>query len=89
MKTDEKKLEPVFKDYNPAYFKAKRRLLGYRNVDISNLCGLTRQTISNIETNRIPSKTTTLIIGICLDRLAERCEDEAIRKAYEALDNLS
>ena len=86
--TDDKieKLTPVFKTYTNEQLKMKRRLLGYSQNDIAVLCGVTSETIRNVESGRTNKASNYYLIGACLEKLALRCTDKSVLDALYVLD---
>ncbi len=60
-----------FEKYNQESFKVIRQVLNYTQQQIADICGMSRQTIHNVENNKNATLPTITLIGICLDRIAE------------------
>lgn len=65
-------MKNIFKEYDAETFRTKRQILKVNMEDLANICGLTRQTISNVETGESRKKSTVLLIGIALDKIYEQ-----------------
>ena len=72
--------------YDQSLLRPKRILLSLSTGELSEHCGLTRQTIRNIEKGRSKNPSTILLIGLVLDILAECSENETIKMIFSKLD---
>lgn len=75
----------VFRKLSGEDIKTKRHLLGYTQDEIATFCGLSRQTIANIESGRVAKTSSVYLITACLERLYDRCKNKSIRKAIDVL----
>lgn len=76
----------IFKQYDPKLFRTKRIVLKMTINEVAEACGITRQTVSNIEHGRTYSGSSVTLIGVCLDIIAK---EKGIKytKLFDSLEN--
>ena len=72
-----------FKKYNPKTFKTKRLVCNLTLQEIADICRVSRQTIGNIEHDRLSSGPSITLVGLALDMIAE---EKGLTKVFEALE---
>ena len=72
-----------FKNYDPKLFKTKRLVCNLTLQELSDICRISRQTIGNIEHNRITSGPSITLVGLALDMIAE---EKGLTKVFEAIE---
>lgn len=73
-----------FKNYDTKLFKTKRLVCEVTLQELADICHMTRQTISNIETGRSHNKATETLIGLALDGLAE---EQGLTELFSKLEH--
>ena len=61
----------------------KRLVCNLKVQEIADICGVSRQTIGNIEHGRLVSGPSITLVGLALDMIAE---ENGLTKVFEALE---
>lgn len=69
--------------YDHRLFKAKRKLLGITQEELAKECLVTKATIINVEGRNTHYRSTTLLVGLVLDWIAD---EKGMLEAFYALE---
>jgi DNA-binding XRE family transcriptional regulator len=84
------KQEPkIFKQYSLEKIRRVRKALGYTQDDIADICGIHRTTYNRFERGHYLKPSNVYLVGVCLERLIEQCEDINVKNRAEKLMDAS
>jgi len=79
----------VFKQYSLAQIRLVRKVLGYTQNDIADMCGFHRATYNRFERGNYFRPMYGYLVGACLERLIEQCEDINVKNTAKTLMDAS